>query len=132
MDIYISNLPEHLGTTELKKVIRYGLFPYNLRDFFQRIVKRKNKTAYSEFEIVVKKLGDQSICYAHAVIQPDTVARRVLRHLNQLTFRGRSLRAREYANRDHRNERRRNQHKNLYAVTAYNRRVTERRRFSAR
>ncbi|MCI0507650.1 MAG: hypothetical protein L0Z73_16280 [Gammaproteobacteria bacterium] len=130
MDIYIGNIPEDLECTELRKVVNYVLFPHNIRDLIKRIVNKKDKISHSEFDIVVKQSGDQSIRYARAVIQPDSVARRVLLRLDHLTFQGSSLRAREYITRSQLNERRRSQHKNLYAVTVYNRRMEERRKFT--
>jgi hypothetical protein len=130
MDIYIGNLPAQLKPAELRKVVNYVLFPQNFRDLVKRIVKNKDRIAHSEFDVIDKTLGDQSIRYARAVIQPDYVARRVLQRLNHLTFQGASLRAREYVTRNPVNERRRKQNKNLFAVEVYNRRVAERRKFS--
>lgn len=130
MDIYIGNLPAQLKPAELKKVVNYVLFPQNFRDLVKRIVKNKDRIAHSEFDVIDKTLGDQSVRYARAVIQPDYVARRVLQRLNHLTFQGASLRAREYVTRNPINERRRKQNKNLFAVEVYNRRVAERRKFS--
>ncbi|WP_455209505.1 hypothetical protein [Kaarinaea lacus] len=130
MDIYIGNLPEQLKPAELKKVVNYVLFPHNFRDLVKRIVHKKDYISHSEFDVINKKSGNHSIRYARAVIQPDYVARRVLQRLDHLTLQGSSLRAREYITRSPVNERRRNQHKNLYAVAVYNRRVEERRRFS--
>jgi len=130
MDIYIGNLPAQLKPAELRKVVNYVLFPQNFRDLVKRIVKNKDRIAHSEFDVIDKTLGDQSVRYARAVIQPDYVARRVLQRLNHLTFQGTSLRAREYVTRNPVNERRRKQNKNLFAVEVYNRRVAERRKFS--
>ncbi|WP_455196694.1 hypothetical protein [Kaarinaea lacus] len=130
MDIYIGNLPAQLKPAELRKVVNYVLFPHNFRDLVKRIVKNKDRIAHSEFDVIDKTLGDQSVRYARAVIQPDYVARRVLQRLNHLTFQGTSLRAREYVTRNPVNERRRKQNKNLFAVEVYNRRVAERRKFS--
>jgi len=130
MDIYIGNLPAQLKPAELRKVVNYVLFPQNFRDLVKRIVKNKDRIAHSEFDVIDKTLGDQSVRYARAVIQPDYVARRVLQRLNHLTFQGTSLRAREYVTRNPVNERRRKQSKNLFAVKVYNRRVAERRKFS--
>ena len=130
MDIYIGNLPAQLKPAELRKVVNYVLFPHNFRDLVKRIVRNKDRIAHSEFDVIDKTLGDQSVRYARAVIQPDYVARRVLQRLNHLTFQGASLRAREYVTRNPINERRRKQNKNLFAVEVYNRRVAERRKFS--
>lgn len=130
MDIYIGNLPAQLKPAELRKVVNYVLFPQNFRDLVKCIVKNKDRIAHSEFDVIDKTLGDQSVRYARAVIQPDYVARRVLQRLNHLTFQGTSLRAREYVTRNPVNERRRKQNKNLFAVEVYNRRVAERRKFS--
>ena len=130
MDIYIGNIPQELKPAELRKVVNYVLLPHTFRDLVKRIVKKKDRIAHSEFNVIDKKLGDSTIRYARAVIQPDYVARRVLQRLDHLTFQGSSLRAREYVARSPANERRRNQHKNLYAVAVYNRRVAERRQFS--
>ena len=130
MDIYIGNLPAQLKPAELRKVVNYVLSPQNFRDLVKRIVKNKDRIAHSEFDVIDKTLGDQSVRYARAVIQPDYVARRVLQRLNHLTFQGTSLRAREYVTRNPVNERRRKQNKNLFAVEVYNRRVAERRKFS--
>lgn len=129
MDIYIGNLPEQLKPAELRKIVNYVMFPSNFSDLVKRIVRNKDRIAHSEFDVINTTLGDQTIRYARAVIQPDYVARRVLQRLDHLTFRGNSLRAREYVARTPANERRRNASSSLYAVAAYNRRVAERRQF---
>jgi hypothetical protein len=130
MDIYIGNLPEQLKPAELRKVVNYVMLPSNFRDLVKHIVRNKDRIAHSEFNVIDTTLGDQTIRYARAVIQPDYVARRLVQRLNHLTFKGNSLRAREYINRSPANERRRHLNKNLYAVGVYNRRVAERRKFS--
>jgi len=130
MDIYIGNLPKQIEPSELKKVVNYVLLPSSFRGLLKRCVDRKNRITHSEFDVKDLKLGEHSKRYALAVIKPDHVARHVLQRLDHLTFQGSSLRAREYVDRSMINDRRSKQYKNLYAVSVYNRRLQERRKYS--
>jgi len=129
MDIYIGNLPAQVKPADLKKIVTYVLIPHTFRDFVKRVVKNKDRISHSQIDVIDAKSGERSVRYARAVIQPDYVARRVMQRLDHLTYQGSSLRAREFVTRSPVNERRSKHHKNLYAVQAYNRRVSERRQF---
>jgi len=129
MDIYIGNLPAQVKPADLKKIVTYVLIPHTFRDFVKRVVKNKDRISHSQIDVIDAKSGERSVRYARAVIQPDYVARRVMQRLDHLTYQGSSLRAREFVTRSSANERRSKQHKNLYAVQAYNRRMAERRHF---
>lgn len=128
MDIYIGNLPERINSSQLKKIIRYALFPASFREIIARWLKGKDRIEHSDFEVIDDDRGNHSVRYAHAVIKPDQVARRVVQRLDHLTFHGSSLSAREYVKRNPDNDRRYRCNKNLYAVSIYNRRMGERRR----
>ena len=127
MEIYIGNLPNQLKPNELKKIIKYVLLPHNFKEVVQRLLNKNTRVIHSEFDVIDKRLGNKSFRYAHAVIEPDGMAKKVVKRLDHLSFQGCSLHAREYVVRDIRNDRRRKQQKNLYAVEVYNRRTRERR-----
>jgi hypothetical protein len=127
VDIYIGNLPNQLTPAELKKIVNAVLLPTNFKELIRRLVNKKSRITHSEFDVVGNQIGDDAACFAHAVIKPDRIARRVLRRLDHFTLQGNSLRAREYVSRSRANERRSQQCKNLYAVKAYNRRIRDRR-----
>jgi hypothetical protein len=128
MDIYIGNLPEQFNSSQLKKIIRYALFPTSIRGIIQRWLKGKDRIEHSDLEVIDDDRGSHSVRYAHAVIEPDRLARRVVQRLDHLAIEGSSLSAREYVRRSPANDRRYRCHKNLYAVNTYNRRMGERRR----
>ena len=130
MDIYIGNLPKQLNSSQLRKIVSYALLPNSFRELMERVFKRTGRIQHGDFEVIDTQQGDQTVRFAHAVIEPDQVARRVVKRLDHLTLQGSSLRAREYMPRDPANDRRYRRHKNLYAVGIYNRRVGERRKFS--
>ena len=127
MDIYIGNLPNQVNSSELKKVVNTVLLPTNIKELIQRLVNKKDRITFSEFDVIENQMGDKSTRFAHAVIMPDRVARQALKRLDHLTLKGSSLRAREYAARSIVNDRRSKQNQNLYAVSSYNRRVRDRR-----
>ncbi|WP_455376083.1 hypothetical protein [Kaarinaea lacus] len=126
MDIYIGNLPNQVNSSDLKKVVNTVLLPNNFRELIQQLVHRKDRVTFSEFDVVESQLGGGAR-FARGVIMPDTVARRLLSRMDHLTFQGKSLRVREFSQRDKANDRRRKTTQNLYAVTIYNRRSKERR-----
>lgn len=127
MDIYIGNLPEQLDSSQLRKIVSNVLSPNNFPELMGRLLKRRGRIEQGEIQVIDQQQGDHVVRYAHAVIKPDQVARRVVQRLDHLTLEGAALRAREYVYRDPANDRRFRRHKNLYAVAIYNRRVGERR-----
>jgi hypothetical protein len=127
VDIYIGNLPNQINSSDLKKVVNAVLLPNSFRELVQQLVNKKDRITLSEFDVIENKMGDSVTKFAHGVITPDTAARRLLGRMDHLTFQGKSLRVREYAQRDKCNDRRRKAGQNLYAVTIYNRRLGDRR-----
>ena len=127
MEIYIGNLPNQLKPAEFRKIITSVLLPTSFADLVKRLVNKTERVAHSEFDLIDKKLGDTSVRYALAIIEPDGIALRALQRLDCLSFQGCSLRARKYITRNSNNDRRGKLHKNLYAVNIYNRRIQERR-----
>jgi RNA recognition motif-containing protein len=127
MDIYIGNLPNTIDSDELNKVFRYVLLPNNFKELMRRLVKRSEKLLHSEIKVIGSYRGATSVRYAHAVIEPDGLARRAIERLDHLSYQGSSLRVREFVTRSEGNERRKHKGQNLYSVSVYNRRVGERR-----
>lgn len=127
MDIYIGNLPNQVNSSDLKKVVNAVLLPHSFRELVQQLVNKKGRVTLSEFDVIENQMGDSATKFAHGVIMPDSAARRLLSRMDHLTFQGKSLRVREYAQRDKSNDRRRKAGQNLYAVTIYNRRLRDRR-----
>lgn len=127
MDIYIGNLPSQLGPAELKKVVNSVLLPNSFREFVRRLVSKNEKLTFSEFDVIESQIEGNTIRFAHGVIMPDSVGRRLLQRMDHLTFKGKSLCVREYTTRSESNDRRRKKPQNLYAVKSYNRRHKDRR-----
>lgn len=132
MDIYIGNLPDQLNSSQLNKIVKYALLPTSLGEFMERWIKGNGRVQHSDVEVIDDRFGNGAIRYAHAVITPDPVARRVVQRLDHLTLEGNSLLAREYVVRNAGNDRRHRCHKNLYAVSTYNRRRGDRRKTADR
>ncbi|MGD8567056.1 MAG: hypothetical protein PVJ39_03045 [Gammaproteobacteria bacterium] len=128
MDIYIGNLPEQLNTSQLNKIVKYALLPTSLQELLDRWIKGKGRIQHTDVEVIDDHRGNYAVRYGHAVITPDPIARRVVQRLDHLTLAGSSLHAREYVERNPGNDRRHRRHKNLYAVSTYNRRRGERRK----
>lgn len=127
MDIYIGNLPNTIDSDELNKVFRYVLLPNNFKELMRRFVNRNEKLLHSEIKSIGQQNGSAAVRYAHAVIEPDGLARRAIERLDHLTYQGSSLRVREYVQRSESNERRKLNGQNLYSVSVYNRRERDRR-----
>lgn len=127
MEIYIGNLPDHLNSKDLHRIVRYVLLPSSFTGIMRQLFRKNSKLGNTCFEVVSQANGRESIRYAYANIQPDIVARRVIQRLDHLTFEGASLRAREFVKRSITNDRRKKAGKNLYSVAVYNRRVSDRR-----
>lgn len=127
MDIYIGNLPNQVSPAELRKVVNAVLLPNNFRELFRQLVSKKDRLAFSEFDVIESQVGDHTIRFAHGTIMPDRVGRRLLQRMNHLTFQGKSLRVREYTARNQLNDRRRKSGQNLFSVKSYNRRHKDRR-----
>lgn len=127
MDIYIGNLPTQTNSSDLKKVVNTVLLPNNFKELVQLVISRKERVSFSEIDVIENHMGDQITRFAHAVIMPDCAARRLLKRMDHLTFNGSSLRVREYTERSDENDRRNKQQQNLYAVSVYNRRRSDRR-----
>jgi len=127
MEIYIGNLPDQINPADLGKIIKYVLMPTSFSELVRRLINRNCRVSHSQFDVIDKWLGDTCFRYAHAVIEPDGVARKVVKKLDHLSYQGHSLCVREYVVRSSNNDRRCKHHKNLYAVQAYNRRIRDRR-----
>ena len=127
MEIYIGNLPRQINSSDLKKVVNAVLLPNNFRELVQQLVNKKDRVTFSEIDVLENRLGDDTTRFAHAVIMPDSAARRLLQRMDHLSYQGKSLRVREYTPREASNERRRKAGKNLFAVKIYNRRARDRR-----
>ncbi|WP_455366768.1 hypothetical protein [Kaarinaea lacus] len=130
MEIYIGNLPGEISPGELKKVVNAVLLPNNFREFIKRLFQETERITHSEFDVIQKVQGDSHSCFAHGVIKPDRIARRLLYRMDHLTFQGKSLRVREFTQRDAANDRRCKSRQNLFSVEVYNRRQQERRHTS--
>jgi len=127
VEIYIGNLPRQINSSDLKKVVNTVLLPNNFRELVQQLVNKKDRVTFSEIDVLENREGDDTTRFAHAVIMPDSAARRLLQRMDHLSYQGKSLRVREYTPRDAANERRRKAGKNLFAVKIYNRRARDRR-----
>lgn len=127
MDIYIGNLPTQINSSDLKKVVNTVLLPNNFKEFLSRLVNREDRVSFNEIDVIENHVGDQVTRFAHAVIMPDSAARRLLKRMDHLTFKGKSLCVREYSERCEKNDRRNKQNPNLFAVNIYNRRRGDRR-----
>ena len=127
MEIFIGNLPDQFNKNDLNNIVRFVLLPNSFSELMRRFLSRKNRLSDTRFELIDNSSGQFSVRYAHAVIHPDSMARRVIQRLDHLTFKGASLRAREYKSRNHCNDRRQRRGKSLYSVAVYNRRRSERR-----
>ena len=127
MDIYIGNLPSQLGPAELKKVVNTVLLPNNFKEIVRRFVSKNDRLTFSEFDVIESQVAGNTIRFAHGVIMPDSVGRRLLQRMDHLTLQGKSLLVREYTMRNESNDRRRKKSQNLYAVKSYNRRHKDRR-----
>jgi len=127
MEIYIGNLPGHVNSDELKKVVNSVLLPSSFRELMRRMVHKNERIRFSSFDVMENQEGNSDQRFAHAVIMPDKVARQLLSRMNHLSYQGKSLRVREYATRRETNDRRHGKSHNLYSVGIYNRRLKERR-----
>lgn len=127
MDIYIGNLPNQVNSSDLKKVINTVLLPNNFRELLGLLINRKERVSFSEIDVIENHMGDQTTRFAHAVVIPDRAAMRLLKRMDHLTFKGKSLRVREYTERNDSNDRRNTKNPNLFAVGIYNRRRGDRR-----
>lgn len=127
MDIYIGNLPNQVNSSDLRKVINTVMLPNNFRELLRQLVNRKERVSFSEIDVIENHMGGHISRFAHAVIIPDRAAKRLLARMDHLTFKGKSLRVREYSERNDTNDRRNSKNPNLFAVGIYNRRHGDRR-----
>jgi len=127
MEIYIGNLPDRVNPAELRRIVNFALLPASLDELVKRVFKKADRIVHSDYDFIEKQIGDKSVRYARAIIEPDGLAMRALQRLDRFVLRGSSLQARRFVPRNKYNDRRRQLSKNLYAVNVYNRRKRDRR-----
>ena len=127
MEIYIGNLPDRVNPAELRRIVNFALLPASLDELVKRVFKKADRIVHSDYDFIEKQIGDKSVRYARAIIEPDGLAMRALQRLDRFVLRGSSLQARRFVPRNKYNDRRRHLSKNLYAVNVYNRRKRDRR-----
>jgi len=127
MEIYIGNLPDRVKPAELRRLVNYALLPASFDELVKRVFKKADRIVHSRYDFVEKQIGEKSVRFARAIIEPDGVAMRAVQRLDRYVLRGSSLQARRYVPRNKYNDRRRQANKNLYSVNIYNRRKSDRR-----
>jgi RNA recognition motif-containing protein len=127
MDIYIGNIPDSINSDELAKMFNYALTPDYVSEQIQDTASLNNKSHRNNIEVIIENNEPHTFCYAHATICPDDIARKAIQRLDHVDYQGKNLQVREYVSRSQDNDRRYRQPRNLYAVKAYNRRMSDRR-----